>query len=431
MYDNLEANIPHHYMGFQSIPFPEATPLLPHHSKVSAYLDEAARSFEPFYHLESQVISLLPPSSPSNSSLRWELTHVHLPTDTKISTSYDAIAICTGHYYVPHIPSFPGLETWNLAYPGTITHSKSYRCPKPFAGKKVLVIGASVSGIDISTAIASVTPHRVLVSRHTGELRPPSATKVEVPAIDAFLPPTPETSRAIRFSNGHIECDIDAVVWCTGYLYSFPFLPADLQERLVSDGSCVSELYQHLFWQKDPSLVFIGLLRRVLPIPVSEAQAAVVARVWSERLPMPTIAKMVDWEQDRVEKCGKGRAFHLLAEGEDLLYCEELGRWSERAMGEDQARGLQARKWTAKDHWLRRKMPAIKMTWIGKGSEKYGLTTIEDMGLQYEAIVEKKATESQAEVILEESKRSSPDTVDMEVQGKRIDEVSNPIQVKS
>jgi len=41
-------------------------------------------------------------------------------------------------------------------FPGTVMHTHSYREPSPFAGQRVVVVGASASGVDISREIATV-----------------------------------------------------------------------------------------------------------------------------------------------------------------------------------------------------------------------------------------------------------------------------------
>jgi hypothetical protein len=50
--------------------------------------------------------------------------------------------------------------------------------------------------------------------------------------------------------------DIDIVMLCTGYGFSFPFLHCP---ELVYDESKVGPLFEDLWFAKDPSLVFIGL----------------------------------------------------------------------------------------------------------------------------------------------------------------------------
>jgi cation diffusion facilitator CzcD-associated flavoprotein CzcO len=58
--------------------------------------------------------------------------------------------IATGQYREPVIPAWPGREQ----YRGHLAHSVTYRHPTPFAGQRVLVVGAGNSGAEIATDLA-------------------------------------------------------------------------------------------------------------------------------------------------------------------------------------------------------------------------------------------------------------------------------------
>ena len=75
--------------------------------------------------------------------------------------SYDAVAICSGLHQHPHIPHFPGEETFT----GLILHSAHYRRPAQVAGRKVLVVGAGESGADVVAEVARHAAETVLSLR--------------------------------------------------------------------------------------------------------------------------------------------------------------------------------------------------------------------------------------------------------------------------
>lgn len=52
--------------------------------------------------------------------------------------------------------------------------------------------------------------------------------------------------------------DIDVLLFCTGYSYDFPFLPADCGVA-VHDSKQVAPLFEHVFSITDPTLAFVGL----------------------------------------------------------------------------------------------------------------------------------------------------------------------------
>jgi putative flavoprotein involved in K+ transport len=60
----------------------------------------------------------------------------------------ERVVIATGHSNVPFLPDWPG------AFAGEIVHSVDYRNPAPYAGRRVLVVGAGNSGAEISVDVA-------------------------------------------------------------------------------------------------------------------------------------------------------------------------------------------------------------------------------------------------------------------------------------
>ena len=65
--------------------------------------------------------------------------------------------------------------------------------------------------------------------------------------------------------------EIDVIVLCTGYSYSFPFLDSTCEASITSRG--VSPLYKDIICVPQPSLAFIGLQNKVLPFRMFEYQA--------------------------------------------------------------------------------------------------------------------------------------------------------------
>lgn len=108
---------------------------------------------------------------------------------------------------------------------------------------------------------------------------------------------------AVKFKDDTIETDIDAVVYCTGYFYSYSFLKS-LHPAVISTGECVENLFQHIFYRPNPTLAFVTLNQKIIPFPIAEAQSAVVARVWSGRLTLPTESEMLSWERQTLEETG-------------------------------------------------------------------------------------------------------------------------------
>lgn len=70
--------------------------------------------------------------------------------------TFDAIVVATGHYTVPYIPETPGLAEFSSHFQGSVEHSKAWRGPEKYRGKRVVVVGASISAADMSFALANV-----------------------------------------------------------------------------------------------------------------------------------------------------------------------------------------------------------------------------------------------------------------------------------
>ena len=82
--------------------------------------------------------------------------------------------------------------------------------------------------------------------------------------------------KVITFSclqDGSQHADIDAVIYCTGYCYSYPWLQST--GLLQTEDMRVHPLYQHIFPPDTaPSLSFIGLLWKSLRNPQFEFQVS-------------------------------------------------------------------------------------------------------------------------------------------------------------
>ncbi|KAF2801886.1 FAD/NAD(P)-binding domain-containing protein [Mytilinidion resinicola] len=315
IYDSLTTNVPDIAMSFSDIPFPGG-PFVPHevpHHYLEDYV--TAHKLAPYFVFNTTVedVSKLP--SPAGRE-RWKLTlRRHAPdraVDEWWSEEFDAVVIGNGHYSVPFIPEVKGLKKYTTLFPTRITHSKYYRTPHPYANKRVLIIGNSASGHDITAELVShaalpVYQSRRTASRWDGPTPPPGMAWK--PIISEFLP-----SGRIVFEDGSHLDDMDAVVYATGYRASFPFWNAranggpiwDYQNAKVVNG------YWHTFLHTYPTIGLVGV-PRVLTFRSWEYQAITLARLFAGRLakPLPPVAEQRRWERRRLERTGhEGLKFH-------------------------------------------------------------------------------------------------------------------------
>lgn len=391
LYDLLETNIPKELMQYAKRPFDEDLPLFPRHESVLQYCREYAKDVRSLIRFGCQVVEVCDtPESHQDptSRCRWSVTVVDGTNQTGAVHEYDAVVVASGHFSVPHIPAIEGIEAWSSTYKGSIIHSKAYRNPAIFSNKKVIVVGNSASGIDIGAQIGKVCKQPLLQSSRTENLffSPGGASwKEEVPQIVEFLDPQ-QYNRAVRLSNGRIEQDIDAVVFATGYFYSFPFLKID--PPIITDGLRTRDIYQQLFHIKYPTLAFPVLPQRVVPFPIAENQAAVIARVWSGRLTLPSETKMRAWEKEMLEDRGDGKAMHILNFPEDADYLNMLYEWASSATPreglENGGTGPVGTRCDGRRRWMRSQIPAIKMAYADRGEDRFYIRTVEGLGFDYE-----------------------------------------------
>jgi dimethylaniline monooxygenase (N-oxide forming) len=94
-------------------------------------------------------------------------------------------------------------------------HSHDYREPAPFTGKRVVVIGAGPSGMDLALEIASCAKE-VLLSHHN-----PEPIKTVFPKNVRQTPDISQMSEnTITFKDGS-SAEVDVIFYCTGINASF------------------------------------------------------------------------------------------------------------------------------------------------------------------------------------------------------------------
>ncbi len=97
---------------------------------------------------------------------RWTVVY---SVDHKRETStFDAIAVCSGPFQKPDINSVPDIDRFE----GEVVHSASYRNHDRFVGKRVLVVGLAESGADLAREVSDVAAACTLSIRSYSFLLP-------------------------------------------------------------------------------------------------------------------------------------------------------------------------------------------------------------------------------------------------------------------
>lgn len=383
MYNELETNIPKELMGFSDFAFPAEYQVFPRHQDIKQYLIEYAKEIRSLIQFQSHVIGV----ELENAQLgTWKVTRRCLKDNAVKTSIYDAVVAANGHYAVPYVPAIPGISAFSKAFPDTVQHAKHYLSRDPFKNKKVLVIGNSASGVDISAQISEVCQLPILMSvRSESELPPRTIKQVTYPEIQVFL--NPDTyDRAVQFKDGHVEEHIDAILFCTGYLYALPFLH-QFTPPLISDGQRVQGLYQHLFSIEHPTIVFPVLPQKAVPLPHAENQAAVFSRVWSGRLTLPSKEIMYKWEEETIRQRGAGREFHYLPFPADLQYLNQMYDWAlsaEPKFGlENQGQGKIGTYWGEEQSWIRARLAVMRDEFAKQGERRHSIRSLKELGFEF------------------------------------------------
>lgn len=309
--------------GFRDFPMPDSYPDYPSHRQILRYLEGYATRFDLRRHFKFGAS--VEGARPGDGG-RWV---VRLGDGTE--RTFAGLITAVGCEWRPFVPSFPG------HFEGEIIHSREYRHPRQFEGRRVLIVGAGNSGCDIACD-ASRAATRALISLRRGyyfipkhifgkpadvfdEAGPHLPYLIERPVLQALLRllngdltrlglPKPDHSileshpvmntqilhalqhgdietrpdvRELRgpqvvFADGRVDA-VDLIVLATGYVRGVPFLPAGV---LADDD--VSELFLNVFHRLERNLFVLGhFTADGGAYPLLDRQAELVARVVDAR----------------------------------------------------------------------------------------------------------------------------------------------------
>ena len=287
--------------GFPGFPMPDHYPDYPNHRQIHAYIRDFADTFDLRRHVRTDTPVT---SATLRDDQRWDVT---TPDGTE---TFDALVCANGVTWEPNVPELPG------HFDGEVRHSVTYRDPAEFTGRKVVVVGAGNSGVDIAcdaathaeTAVLSMRRGYWFVPKHLFGIPtdvivadPPPVPiphRVETWALEALLKmvvgkpekfglPTPDhrvlethpivnTMALHHLSHGDLQAkpdverlDGDAVVFtdgsrveadlvllATGYHHAVPYL----DEGLLEWAGGRPQLYLNVFPREVPTLAVLGMI---------------------------------------------------------------------------------------------------------------------------------------------------------------------------
>lgn len=301
MYESCHFISSKYTSGFYGAPMPKEYPDYPSAHQILEYI----RSFADRFDLKRRVtfgVSVLEATPVENE--QWKISLSNGQTSV-----YEGLINATGVTWHANRPHINGEEKFR----GKIMHSVEYRSPSEFDGKRVLIVGAGNSGVDIASDAALHSQQAYLSVRRgyryipkyifgiptdaliSGKIAPPKGVSISgdvTKMIDSLVGdltryglPKPDhdllashpimntqvlhhlghgdliakpdieeiTESGVTFKDGsHVELDL--IVLATGYSYSVPYLEQGEDEW--RDGR--PQLYLRIFSRKHPNLYFIG-----------------------------------------------------------------------------------------------------------------------------------------------------------------------------
>ncbi|XP_060062603.1 trimethylamine monooxygenase-like isoform X2 [Ylistrum balloti] len=199
------------------------------------------------------------------------------------SETFSHVVVANGHFSVPNVPEFDGAET----FPGRILHSHDFRKASEFKGQRLLIVGASYSAEDLAMQCRKMGSGNVICcwrTKPTGFKWPkgieerPNLTKID--------------GNTIHFKDG-TTADVDAIIFCTGYLYKYPFLSETLclktGLRMYPPG-----LYKGTVWMGDGNnkLMYLGMQDQYYSFTMFDIQAEWACAVIKGSIKLPTRDEM-------------------------------------------------------------------------------------------------------------------------------------------
>ncbi|ORX43077.1 FAD/NAD(P)-binding domain-containing protein [Hesseltinella vesiculosa] len=324
-------------LGSLTFPWPKGTPPFVPHTKVHRYYQDFAEHFNLTRWIRfNTVVDKMVKDSDAEHPWKLSLTEaVHSKDENnqpqiqfiKSEQSFDAVVLATGAHHDAFVPHLPGLAEFQIAFPDRVFHAKQFRDPHTYTGKRVLVVGHNVSGMDISRLVSRVADKVYLSFR--GEFESPVRilrivrdtlpdSVIKVPYIQRFGSldgnGNAKADGTIQLVDGTVLDDVDVVIFATGYRSKMPFLGdmrtadpalATTPGKIVFGDmpSSITNTFKDVFVISDPTIAVVGFTSFIPSILSYDPQAYAVARVWSGNAFLPNVEQMVALPKQQGKPC--------------------------------------------------------------------------------------------------------------------------------
>ncbi|KAK4504410.1 hypothetical protein PRZ48_005326 [Zasmidium cellare] len=181
----------------------------------------------------------------------------------------------------------------------------------PRSIQRQTIVGKSVSAADIAVDLTSTAlkpVHAITIGHQANGYfgdeafnHPDILNRPSIQRVDA-------SNRTVHLTDGKFISNVDHIIFGTGYTWTLPFLPS-----VPTRNNRVPNLYLHLVYNLDPTLLFIGAVQAGLTFKIFQWQAVFAARHLAGRAkPLPSLQDMRKWEEERIKVKGDGAKFGLV-----------------------------------------------------------------------------------------------------------------------
>lgn len=134
-------------------------------------------------------------------------------------------------------------------------------------------------------------------------------------------------SSSVTFIGGKVY-NCDAIIICTGYLYTYPFLHPKCKIEIGDQK--VTPLYMHMFLINNPTLAIWAVPKLIVPFPIYDQQVKVFLNFLKGIIELPSKEAMLkDVEEDfkhRIEVGMKPRHAHVMPKEFQWEYDDKLSK---------------------------------------------------------------------------------------------------------
>lgn len=220
---------------------------------------------------------------------------------------FDAVVLGNGKT-VPIVPDIKNMQNFAEAN----EHKTQLKLAKSIGdtnfikdAQKILFVGSSVSSIDLIQYAfpRDLEKPSVYISRRSPvsnldwiTLSSYSKGIINKPEVEEFLP----DSNSVKFADGTVESDFDAIVICCGYHTYYPFVDKSFTQM---HGENVFKFFRFTFSLADPTLALVGNTYASFFFNRVETQAAAIAGVWSNQKKLPSLHNQVQEYENTPKLC--------------------------------------------------------------------------------------------------------------------------------